>query len=73
MINPILVNTARLLHVQAPVCRDLRPQVVTHRHRPGFIERQDGSWITLPVHQNRRKKLNRRRRLWDWLAGVLGQ
>ncbi|OXS14900.1 hypothetical protein CGX12_11815 [Zobellella denitrificans] len=67
------ITTARLLRVQAPVCTTpLRPEVITHRHRPGFVERQDGSWICLPVQHNRKRRIHRRRRLWDWLAGVLG-
>ncbi|MFP2768356.1 hypothetical protein [Oceanisphaera sp. KMM 10153] len=53
----------------------LRPEVVVHRHRPGFIERQDGSWICLPVHNSKQaRKQNKpkaRRRLWHWLAGQL--
>ena len=51
----------------------LRPEVITHRSRPGFIERQDGSWICLPVQaRGARNKPKARRRLWHWLAGVLG-
>lgn len=59
----------------------LRPEVITHRNRTGFIERQDGSWIHLPIHspvQTRRSarghkssKPKARRRLWHWLASML--
>lgn len=51
--------------------RPQRPDVVTHRSRPGFIERQDGSWIYLPVHNRKPNKPKARRRLWNWLAGIL--
>lgn len=68
-----MINTARLLRVPAPVCTPaLRPEVVTHHARPGFIERQDGSWICLPVQHNSKRRINRRRRLWDWIKQVLG-
>ncbi|OIN09100.1 hypothetical protein [Oceanisphaera psychrotolerans] len=69
------INTARLLRTPASVYAPQRPEVVTHRSRPGFIERQDGSWICLPIHspvQRRRNKPKARRRLWHWLAGMLG-
>ncbi|MGP7732873.1 hypothetical protein [Oceanimonas smirnovii] len=67
-----LINTARLLRVPAPVCPPaLRPEVIIHRSRPGFIECQDGSWIVLPVQARRPNKPKARRRLWNWLAGVL--
>lgn len=70
-----MINTARLLHTPVAVSAPLRPEVITHRNRPGFIERPDGSWICLPVHspvQARRNKPKARRRLWHWLAGALG-
>lgn len=68
-----MINTARLLRVHAPVSMPaLRPEVVTHRSRPGFIECQDGSWIVLPVQHNSKQRINRRRRLWDWIKQVLG-
>lgn len=56
----------------------LRPEVITHRSRPGFIERQDGSWICLPIQarsarSSKTSKPKARRRLWHWLAGVQGQ
>jgi hypothetical protein len=67
------INTAHLLRTPAPVATaPLRPEVITHRHRPGFIERQDGSWICLPVQYNRKRRIHRRRRLWDWIKQVLG-
>lgn len=65
-----MINTARLLHTPVAVSAPLRPEVITHRNRPGFIERQDGSWIVLPV-QTRRNKPKARRRLWHWLAGAV--
>ncbi|OYD24718.1 hypothetical protein [Oceanimonas baumannii] len=68
-----IINTARLLRVETPVCTPaLRPEVITHRNRPGFIERQDGSWIVLPIQNRRPNKPKARRRLWSWLAGQLG-
>lgn len=75
------INTARLLKQRTTIQRDQRPEVVIHRNRPGFIERQDGSWIHLPIHstvQSRRSahghkssKPKARRRLWHWLASML--
>lgn len=74
-----MINTARLLRAPATVCPPaLRPEVITHRHRPGFMERQDGSWICLPIQARsarsyKSSKPKARRRLWNWLAGVLGE
>lgn len=67
-----MINTARLLRVPATVCTQaLRPEVITHRHRPGFIECQDGSWLCLPIQARQQNKPKARRRLWHWLAGQL--
>ena len=71
------INTARLLRTPVSVSAPQRPEVVVHRNRPGFIERQDGSWICLPVgspvQTRRQNKHKARRRLWNWLASVLGE
>lgn len=69
------INIARLLHTPVSVSGPLRPEIVTHHSRPGFIERQDGSWICLPigVQARRKNKPKARRRLWSWLASVLGE
>lgn len=69
------INIARLLHTPVSVSAPLRPEIVIHNARPGFIERQDGSWICLPVDyvmQVKRNKPKARRRLWHWLVNVLG-
>lgn len=66
-----MIELTRFLHSPALVQQaSLRPEVVTHRHRPGFIECQDGRWLHLPV-QRRTNKPKARRRLWHWLAGML--
>ncbi|GHA05442.1 hypothetical protein [Oceanisphaera arctica] len=80
-----MIELTRLLRAPALVRHNpLRPEVITHRHRPGFIERQDGSWITLPVQtrsarsarSHKTGKANRpkaRRRLWHWLNSLITQ
>lgn len=69
------IDIARLLHTPVVISAPQRPDVVIHRSRPGFIERQDGSWICLPigspVQVRRKNKPKARRRLWNWLANVL--
>lgn len=75
-----MINTAQLLKYPSPaVGPALRDQVITHRRRPGFIERQDGSWLHLPTHVNVQTHSNRRankpkarRRLWHWLTAIQG-
>lgn len=64
-----MITICNLLTVKARVARSARPEVVVHRNRPGFIERQDGSWINLPVQGRRQSKPKARRRLWFWLTG----
>lgn len=75
LITTAPINTARLLKRRAPIRQpELRPYAVTHTNRPGFIERQDGTWICLPVARQAKRTPNKpkaRRRLWHWLAGVL--
>lgn len=67
------INTARLLHTPVVASAPLRPERIEHHGRPGFMERQDGSWICLPIQARsaRSHKPKARRRLWNWLAGQL--
>lgn len=70
-----MINIAPLLKHQATIAQpELRPYAVTHTNRPGFIERQDGSWICLPIARQAKRNPNKpkaRRRLWNWLANTL--
>lgn len=70
-----MIDIAQLIHTRAPIAQpELRPYAITHVNRPGFIERQDGSWICLPVTRQAKRAPNKpkaRRRLWNWLANTL--